>query len=297
MTFNKQNALALSVFLFCTVGFSQINHPKASPFSRVEQEVGLSKIMVEYSRPAVRGRKILGELADGQAGLVPYGRIWRVGANESTKFTVDSDVQIMGNDLPKGTYALYAFPQKKEWEIVFHKNTSHWGDGRKDYDPEEDVFRVKVKPEVSKEFQENFLITFDSVTHNSSNMIWQWENTKISIPIIVDTHTQMMYEILKQIKDNPTAQTYYEAARYLQEQGKEYRMALDFLQKAIEIGGDTYYFHRVKSLVEAALGDYTSAIRSAEKSLKIAEELEKDEFVRMNKKNIRVWLGKLKTQK
>ncbi|MGI9552676.1 MAG: DUF2911 domain-containing protein, partial [Aurantibacter sp.] len=234
----------------------------------------------------VRGRKIFGD-------LVPFGRIWRVGANESTKFTVDSDVQIMGNELPKGTYALYAFPEKDEWEIVFHKNTSHWGDGRKAYNSDEDAFRISLEPESSAAFQENFLITFDSITHNSSNMIWLWENTKISIPLVVDTHTQMMYGILKQIKDNPTAQTYYVAARYLQEQEKDYPLALNYLEKAIELGGDTYYFHRVKSLVEAALGDYRSAIKSAEKSLELSKKEEKDEFVRMNEKNIVLWKEKL----
>lgn len=282
----KQNVFALIVLLFGTLGFGQLNHPKASPFSRVEQEVGLAKIVVEYSRPTVRGRKIFGD-------LVPFGRIWRVGANESTKFTVDSDIQIMGNELPKGTYALYAFPEKDEWEIVFHKNTSHWGDGRNAYNPEDDAFRAKVKPQVSDAFQENFLITFDSIDHNSLSMSWLWENTKISIPMIVDTHTQMMAGILRQIRDNPTAQTYYEAARYLQEQEKDYPIALDYLEKAIKLGGDTYYFHRVKSLVEAALGDYHSAIKSAEKSLELSKKEEKDEFVSMNEKNIILWKEKL----
>ena len=289
MTFKKQNVLTLLVFLIGSIGVSQISHPKASPFSKVEQEIGLSKVTVEYSRPAVRGRKIFGE-----SGLVPYGRIWRVGANESTKFTVDTEIDVSGNTLTKGTYALYAFPEEKEWEIVFHTNTNHWGDGRKKYNPEEDAFRISIKPQLTKEFQENFLISFDSVSHNSLNMIWLWENTRLSIPITVDTHSQMLEEIKRQLRENPTAQTYYEAARYLQEQEKDYAVALGYLNTAIEKGGDTYYFHRVKSLVEAALGDYASAIKSAQKSLKISKELEKDEFVRMNEKNIVLWKEKLK---
>jgi len=272
--------------IFYGAAFSQITHPKASPFSKVEQEVGLSKITVEYSRPGTRGRKVFGH-------LVPYGRIWRVGANESTKFTINTDAEVLGNKLSKGTYALYAFPEKEEWEVVFHKNTSHWGDGRKNYDPEEDAFRVKIVPERSEEFQENFLISFDSITHNSLNMIWFWENAKVTIPIEVDTHSQMLAEIDRQLKENPTAQTYYEAARYLQEQEKEYPTALRYLEKAIELEGDTYYFHRLKSLVEAALGDYKSAIESAQKSLELAQKEEKDEFVRMNRKNILSWKEKL----
>ncbi|MEM8928056.1 MAG: DUF2911 domain-containing protein [Bacteroidota bacterium] len=268
---------------------AQINHPKASPFSVVEQEVGLSKIRLEYSRPAVRGRRVFGLQNDGQKGLVPYGRIWRVGANESTKISVDRDMEVRGNTLPKGTYALYAFPQANVWEIVFHGNTTHWGDGRKNYDSKEDVFRVKVKPQTIAYHQENFSMTFDSITHNSATLNLTWSSTKISIPFAVDTDAQMEAEIAKQLKENPTALTYYEAARYLQERGKDYGRALDYLNTALELGGDTYYFHRVKSLVQAELGDYKSAIVSAKKSMHIAAELEKDEFVRMNEKNIKKW--------
>ena len=273
-----------SILLFLLVGTAnaQISHPKASPFSEVEQEVGLSKLTVRYSRPAVRGRRIFGD-------LVPYGRIWRVGANESTKITLDTDMEVLGNTLPKGTYALYAFPHEGEWEVVFHTNTGHWGDGRKNYDPKEDLFRIKVRPETLDRHQENLLITFDHITHNSLEMLWLWANTQLRIPFSVDTHAQMEKEISKQLSENPTAQTYYEAARYLQEQGKDYERALDYLRKALQLGGDTYYFHRVKSLVEAQLGLYAPAIASARKSLELAEAQGKDEFVRMNQKNIAKW--------
>lgn len=261
---------------------AQINHPKASPLTITTQEVGLTSIKVEYSRPAVRGRKIFG-------GLVPYGRIWRVGANASTKIIFESDVTILGKILAKGTYALYAFPKAEEWEIVFHNNLAHWGDGRKNYDPNEDALRVEVVPEASESFQENFLITFDKIQHNGLNLLLRWARTQISIPINIDTHSQMEAEIAKQLEDNPTAQTYYEAARYYQEQHIKYGTALEYLKMAIELGGDTYYFHRVKSLVEAALGDFKTAISSAHKSMELAALQDKDEFVRMNEKNIAKW--------
>ncbi len=273
----------------CLQTEAQIQHPKASPFSIIEQEIGLSKITVHYSRPGVKGRHIFGARPDGEPGLVPYGRIWRVGANESTKIIVDSDTKVMGHRLPKGTYALYAFPESDVWQVAFHTNTTHWGDGRKNYKPEEDLFRIKVKPHRVPYHQENLLISFDSITHNSAQMKLIWANTMVVIPFEVDTHSLMKKEILKQIEENPTAQTYYEAARYLQEQGIEYERALVYLEKALQLGGDTYYFHRVKSLVEAQLGDYKSAINSAEKSLEIADSLGKDEFVRMNRKNIKAW--------
>jgi hypothetical protein len=268
---------------------AQLNHPKASPLTTTNQEVGLTSIKVEYSRPAVRGRKIFG-------GLVPYGRIWRMGANASTKITFESDVTIMGNILAKGTYALYAFPETEVWEIVFHNNLTHWGDGRRDYDPNEDALRINVVPRETNSFQENFLITFDTIDHNKLSFILRWESTEINIPINVDTHGQMEVVIAKQLVDNPTAQTYYEAARYYQEQNIKYETALKYLELAIEMGGDNYYFHRVKSLVEAALGNYESAISSAQKSMELAAQEDKDEFVRMNDKNIGLWKDMLLKQ-
>lgn len=274
--------IAIACLFVISQTSGQITHPKASPFSFVEQEVGLSKITIEYSRPAVRGRNLFGE-------LVPYGRIWRVGANESTKMVVDSDMVVAGNILEKGSYALYAFPEKDTWEVVFHKNTGHWGDGRKNYDPNEDAFRIDITPKRTQIWQENFLITFDEIRHNSIVMKWLWGFTEVAIPITVNTHQLMLDEIKTKLKDNPSAQTYYEAARYFQEQEEQYPLALEYLNKAISLGGDTYYFHRVKSLVQAALKDYKGAILSAEKSMFLAAAEEKDEFVRMNKSNITKW--------
>jgi len=280
--------LAFICFL-CTTsfGFAQLDHPKSSPAAQVSQEVGFTKITVDYSRPAARGRTIFGE-------LVPYGRIWRVGANQSTKISVDSDIEVAGNTLTKGTYALYAFPEKEAWEIVFHKNTSHWGDGRKNYNPEEDAFRVTINPKVTETHQENFLISFDNITHDSCQMIWHWAKTKVVIPISVNTRLVMEQKIEKALQPGPSAQTYYEVARYYVEQKTNYEKALNYLNKAITLGGDTYYFHRVKSLAQAALGQHSAAIISAKKSLKIAESLGKDEFVRMNQKNIDLWSRKRK---
>lgn len=277
------------ILLTTSVLIGQIEHPKASPYAKVEQEVGLSKITVTYSRPAVRGRTIFGD-------LVPFGRIWRVGANESTKFSIDTDMVVLGNKLPKGTYALYAFPDEDAWEVVFHKNTQHWGDGRDAYRPEEDAFRIKIVPETIPYLQENFLIAFDAIVHNQIKMMWIWEHTKVTIPLDVDTDHKMRQQISLQIEENPTAQTYYEAARYLQEQGQDLPIALLYLNKAIELGGDTYYFHRVKSLVEASLEEYVNAIISAKLSMQLAGQENKDEFVRMNQKNIDLWSKILEEQ-
>lgn len=282
--------LIIGVFYFSITTDAQLVHPKISPLATITQDIGLSTITIEYSRPSVQGRSVFGS-------LVPYGRIWRVGANESTKFTTDSDIDILGNTLAKGTYALYAFPDSTHWEVVFHKNISHWGDGREAYDPGEDVFRITVIPDKIPYLQENFLISFEKINHNSATMLWTWEQTKIAIPITIDTDSKMQHQIAAAINKTPTAQTYYEAARYLEEQKVDYPKALHYVNKALELGGDTYYFHRVKSLIEAAMENYAQAIISAKKSLELSQKEGKDEFVRMNEQNIRHWANTLKRSK
>ncbi|WP_245759706.1 DUF2911 domain-containing protein [Robiginitalea myxolifaciens] len=265
---------------------AQLVHPKASPAQTIIQDVGLCQVQVSYSRPAVRGRQIFGN-------LVPYGRIWRVGANESTKIKFSCPVRIAGNKVPAGTYALYAFPQEDLWEIAIHKDTTHWGDGRQNYSPQDDLLRFTTYPQTRTTVTENFQIGFDQITHEGMDMYWRWDRLELRFAIEVDTQAEMEKQIATALQNNPTAQTYYEAARYLQESDRDYSRALGYLDQALELGGDTYYFHRVRSLVLAALGRYEEAVAAAGKSLKLAEAEGKDEFVRMNQKNIEKW-NKLK---
>lgn len=290
----KKIGLFVLIFHGAITTWSQIVHPKASPFSTIEQELGLSKISVSYSRPAARGREIFGIQADGQPALVPYDRIWRVGANESTKITFDTDVKVNGKYLSKGQYALYAFPYKDHWDLVFHKNVTHWGDGRNNYNPAEDALRLKIQPKTIMYFQENLQISFDEITHDSVKMVIHWARTKADVLFTFDTQEIMRAAIEKSLKGEPSAQTYYEVARYYQEEGIHLAKALSYLEKALEKGGETYYLYRVKSLVEGDLGRNKKAIQSAKKSMKLADREGKDEFVRLNQKSIKTWEAELK---
>lgn len=278
----KQAAL-IGLTLLASGLHGQLRHPKASPAQLVRQEIGLCTIEVSYSRPAVRGREIFGD-------LVPYGRIWRVGANESTRIRLSCPVLVGTHPVPAGTYALYAFPQEEEWDVVFHRDTTHWGDGRQAYNPADDLFRMRVRPERIGELQENFEIDFDSIRHDGAWMVWSWDRTRIRIPIRIDTHSAMEAEIARALNaEQPSAESYYEAARYLEETGREPDRALSYIDKALRLGGDTYYFHRVRSLILARKEDYPGAVRAATRSLELARAEGKDEFVRMNEKNIDLW--------
>ena len=194
----------------------------------------------------------------------------------------------------QGTYALYAFPEAAAWEIVFHKDTTLWGDGRDAYSPDNDLFRYTVIPESWPGAQENFLITFDQITHNSLQMLLIWDHTCIRIPMEVDTASLMEASIEDALSKDPSAQSYYEAARYLQEEGRDYDRALNYIDKSLEYGGDTYYFYRVRSLILEGLGSYPEAIEAARRSEFLAAREGKDEFVRMNRQNIEKWIELIK---
>jgi tetratricopeptide (TPR) repeat protein len=201
----------------------------------------------------------------------------------------------VGNEpVPAGTYALYAFPGEHSWEVVFHKDTTLWGDGRDAYSPANDLMRFRAVPEAWPRPQENLLITFDRITHNGLEILLIWDTTCLRIPLQVDTRSLMEQTIEQALSGEPTAQTYYEAARYLQEEGRDFGRALDYIEKSIQHGGDTYYFYRVKSLILEGLGSYPEAIEAAARSKTLAAREGKDEFVRMNQQNIEKWTKQTK---
>lgn len=276
-----------SVFLFLTnsVGYSQLEHPRISPTATLIQKIGLSEIRIDYSRPSARGRKVMGE-------LVPFNRIWRVGANESTKILFSDSAKINGTWIPAGTYALYAFPNANYWTLIIHKNTTHWGDGRHSYNPSEDQIRFNVAVLQNQQYVESFMISFDDLTHESAKLKLEWEFSQVAFTIEFNTHARMMIKIQETIAVNPTATTYYESARYLQEQNLKLETAREYISKAYALAGDKYYIHRVWALIEGQLNNFSDAIHHAQLSKTLAAIEGKDEFVNMNERSIQEWKKK-----
>jgi len=269
---------------------AQINFPLISPPAEFKQKIGLSEIKINYSRPAARGRKVMGS-------LVPYGRIWRVGANESTKVSFSDSVTIGEKVLLAGTYALYAIPEAEEWTIIFHKNIGHWGDGRSNYNPEEDAMRLRVQPLETNYYTEELNIGIEQFDFEKGFLFIRWERTEIRIPFRFNTHEIVLKEIFDKINTLPTWETYYQSGRYLQEKQTAYLKAREFLKKANELNPEKYFIHRVWALVEAGLGNYEAAIVLAKKSASYAEKEGKDEFVRMNLISIEDWTNLLNLEK
>lgn len=246
--------------------------------------MGLTQVRIEYSRPSVKGRRIFGD-------LVPYGELWRTGANASTKISFDKDVKLGGQDVPAGTYALYTIPGEKEWTIILHKNLSFWGTPD-NYNLEEDQCRFTVTSTSLSMTMESFTIFPTNLRDESASISILWENTAVHLPLDVMTAKSVEAELEKALA-GPDGRLYYQAARYYLDANVKTDQAIEYINKAIdEKGYDRFFVLRVKSLLLARKGDYAGATRAAEQSLAKAREEGNADYIRMNEASIREWSGK-----
>lgn len=280
-----------SIFLTACFGMlvtflsAQVKTPQPSPTGKITQEVGLGKVEVEYSRPSAKGRKIFGE-------LVPFGALWRTGANSSTKVTFSEDTKVGETTLPKGTYALYTTPGERQWEVIFYKNTGLWGaPSASDLKMEEIAAKVTVASVASKDFVETFTIEVGNIKNNGASIDVMWENTRVSVPFTVDTDTKVMADIKAQM-EGPNANTYYAAARYYYEEKKDLNQALTWVDQSLTKGGDKFWILRLKANIQADLGKYKDAIATAEKSSELAKKEGNMDYQNMNAKSIAEWKTK-----
>ena len=196
---NRISVSLLSVLCFAVSAFAQIDTPRPSPKASVTQRIGVTDVTITYSRPGVKGRKIWGDPLPEQAAtkgeatldnqnerpkgapIVPWGHVWRTGANEATQFVVTDDVLINGQKLAAGSYSLHTIPTKDEWTIVFNGTANQWGSFN--YDPAKDTLRVKAKPQWMNDSQEWLTYNIDPVGDDSAQVNIRWE--KISVPFTV----------------------------------------------------------------------------------------------------------------
>lgn len=272
------------VFLFLFAGIlsvnAQIKTPAPSPFSKVHQVVGLTDVEVEYSRPSMRGRTIMGD-------LVPYGSIWRTGANARTKISFGDDVIISGDTLKKGKYAIFTKPSAESWEVYFYTDYAGGGAPR-NLDDSKVALKTSVKPIPIPMPIETFTITFDDMTANSAVLGIMWENTYIGVKFNVPTDA-IASKSITSVMAGPSANDYHNAASYYRNNGKDLKQALVWSTKATELRKDAFWMMREKSLIHAALGDKKGAIEAAKKSLAVAEKAKNAAFIKMNKESIAEW--------
>ena len=277
------------VFILCLSALfatAQISVPAPSPLSNVEQKVGLTDVNISYSRPSVKGRTIFGD-------LVPFGEMWRWGANASTKLKTSDDIKVNGHDVPAGTYALYAIPGESEWTIIIHSNTSYWGTGGDKYNKEEDLVRFTVTPNKAYPVKtETMTFQFSDLTIDGCNLEFMWENTQFKLEIKTNVDDQVMKEIDMKMKGVSSA-TYYQAARYYYDNDKDLDKAYEWIKLAL-VNNEKFWMVRQKALIEAKLGKYKDAIATANKSKELALAAGNQDYVRLNEKSIEEWSSKKK---
>lgn len=167
--------LLATVFLSCSLlGFSQYNVPVASPKQKVEQQFSMTKITVEYGRPGVKGRKVFGE-------LVPFGKVWRAGANSATKVTFEQNINFAGKEVMAGSYALFVIPMEKEWKVILNKDANQWG--AYSYNEKLNIAEVTVPVQNLSDKQEWFEIAVNPVDIHSAEIMIKWDMTKVTIPV------------------------------------------------------------------------------------------------------------------
>ena len=276
--------LSITFILCLTLSVSaQIETPQPSPFGKIEQKVGLTDVSIEYSRPAMRGRTIFGD-------LVPYGEIWRTGANANTMITFSDNVKINGKELKKGSYAIYTKPQKDSWEVMFYSSTDNWGLPQ-EWDNSKVALTATAKTMELPMEMESFTILVDNIHNDSADLNFMWENTLAMLKIEVPTDEKASASI-ERVMNGPTANDYFAAGTYYHETGKDINKAYEWVSKAADMAGDqAFWILRRKSLIEAEMGKKDQAIATAKRSLASAEKANNADYVKMNKESIAEWGG------
>ncbi|WP_194775596.1 DUF2911 domain-containing protein [Pararhodonellum marinum] len=277
----KQSFIALFSVLFLAyqVQAQQIQMPQASPAAKVSQKIGLTDVSVEYSRPSTKGRKIFGE-------LVPYGDVWRTGANAATILSFSSDVKVNNNVVPAGSYALYSIPNRNEWTVILSKNTKLWG--AVGYSQEDDLLRFTVKPEKHNRKFETMEINFVDMTDTGASVAINWENSGIKFRIETEVDDIVMKQIRELVIENDPENPglYYQAANYYFTNGKDQKQALEWIQKSVE-ADPKYWTTHLKAKIEANLGMKKEALASAQQSMEMAREAKNPDYVGLNERLIK----------
>lgn len=234
----------------------QINVPRPSPKASVAQTVGITDITIQYSRPGVKGRTIWGE-------LVPYGEVWRTGANENTTIRFSTPVRIGGKELPAGLYGLQTIPTANEWTVIFSKDADEWG--AFNYKPENDALRIQARPEPA-DFEERMSFGFDDVTDNSAKVVLRWE--KIAVPFTVEVDTPKL--VTEQLKSAVRWQTPYQAANWCIQSDTCLDEASRWLDASITLE-PTFQNQRAKAQLLAKRNDFKGAVSWGEKALAAAK--------------------------
>ena len=271
----KYTISVICLLLCFNLCYSQrLKTPTLSPFSKISQQVGLTDVTLEYSRPSAKGRVVFGE-------LVPYNKVWRTGANAATKITFKEVAKIGGQTVLPGSYAIYTIPSEDLWTIIIHSNTTLRSIAGDAYKSADDIFRFEVKPIKTMNYVESFTMQFATLTSDSLELQLVWENTLISIPMKLEVASQIeqqMTEFMKTPESIPH-RTYFEAAQYYSNNGKDLNEALDFIDKALEKSPENFRYGLLKAKIQAKNNDGEGALITVKIANQWAKSKKNDNYI------------------
>ncbi|CAN5475897.1 DUF2911 domain-containing protein [soil metagenome] len=299
----KFSLLISAIFILNIAIFAQLTLPRESQRQEISQIVGDAKISIVYHRPNTKGRKIWGcETTDVipvannlYPCLVPYGQVWRTGANENTTIEFTRDVSINGQALPAGKYGFHIIPTKNEWTLIFNKANDQWGSFT--YDEKKDALRVKVKP-LKASMQETLSYDFQDVTANSGKIVLRWE--KIAVPFTFDIgdiygrNLTMIREAIKNRKADDLRPLVQGASYiYTFRLKNNYDEALGWLDESLKMR-EAFGNLQLKARILAEMGKYQEAIVLGDKALQIGKAATPPASTAEFEKILNEWKGKSK---
>ena len=255
-----------------------VNFPAASPACTLKQRVGLTDIEVVYSRPGVKNRTIFG-------GIVPYGQVWRTGANQATTISFSTPVKLEGVDIPAGKYAMFTIPGENEWTVIISKNAAQWGSFQ--YNEKDDVARFKVTPVTLAESIETFTIEFNHIRDESAVLNLVWDKTVVPIHVSVEVTSQLVPQIEAAMAATGKKSDgfYFQAATFYYNHDLDQKKALDWVNAGLADNPRiAYEMLHLKAQILAKEGDKAGAIAAAKQSTELAIKAEGpgSSFVKMN---------------
>lgn len=276
----KKILLLAGAFVLSFSLHGQLQTPAPSPFSKIEQKVGLTDVTVEYSRPSMKGRTIFGD-------LVPYDKLWRTGANARTKITFSDDVKFGGTDVKAGSYGLLTIPGMSSWDVILYEE-ANGGGTPSEWDDAKVAAKVSAQVNALPWDVESFTIVIGELSNTGASLGFFWEKSSVMVPFEVPTDA-IATKSIEAAMAGPSGNDYFSAASYYFESGKDLEKAKGWIDKAVEMNENAFWMMRVQSLIYAKTGDTKGAIEAAKRSLEVAKKAGNDDYVRMNTASLKEW--------
>ncbi|MEC5144519.1 DUF2911 domain-containing protein [Chitinophaga sp. 212800010-3] len=263
------------LLLYAGTTFAQgIKMPAPSPKQTIKQDFALSDIELSYSRPLKNGRIIMGD-------LVPYGKVWRTGANSATTITFGEDVNFGGVPVKAGKYGLLSIPDAGSWTVILTSSLDVTSPAA--YKPENDIARVKVKPVSLPSSEESFTIGFEDIKPSSMQLAISWDKTKVPVSITANIDDKITAQINEAMKSGDK-KPYFQAAVYYFENGKDLKQAVEWINEAAAQSPDAFWVWYQKARINAKAKNNAVAKEAAQKSIELATAAKNDDYVTLNKK-------------